>query len=81
MRNEIIESFEEIISKIEGVVIPTLDENTILLETGLDSLGFAALVATLEEKTGIDPFSLSKEAYYPKTFGEFVAFYEKYQEK
>ncbi|MEM6961427.1 MAG: acyl carrier protein [Myxococcota bacterium] len=52
-----------------------LEESTVLLETGLDSLGFAILVTRLEEELQFDPFTLSKDPYYPTTFGEFVAFY------
>ena len=50
---------------------------TVLLDTGLDSLGFAVLVTVLSETLGFDPFTLSPEPYYPQTFGDFVAFYEK----
>lgn len=49
-----------------------------LLKSGVDSLAFAVLVATLEDKLGYDPFRMSPEPYYPVTFGDFVAFYEKY---
>ena len=37
-----------------------LIDETILLDTGLDSLGFAVLVAQLDEELGFDPFTLSK---------------------
>jgi hypothetical protein len=49
-----------------------LSNEVLLLESGLDSLGFAILVATLEEKLGFDPFTTTEEPIYPKTFGEFV---------
>lgn len=42
----------------------------------MDSLGFAVLVVMLEDELGFDPFVLSEEAYYPRTFGEFVRFYQ-----
>ena len=45
--------------------------------SGLDSLGFAILVATLEEKLEFDPFTMMDEPLYPSTFGEFVSIYEK----
>ena len=57
------------------IVLPLLDE-TVLLDSGLDSLGFAILVARLEEEQGLDPFSDMAEVIYPRTFGEFVAIYE-----
>lgn len=59
----------------DGQVAPELSDDTVLLDTGLDSLGFAILVTRLEEELGYDPFSLSTEAYYPQTFGEFLNFY------
>lgn len=59
----------------DGAGAPALADDTVLLETGLDSLGFAILVTRLEEELGYDPFSLSTEAYYPRTFREFVDFY------
>ncbi|MBU2937114.1 MULTISPECIES: acyl carrier protein [Pacificibacter] len=58
---------------------PALADSDILLETGLDSLGFAIFVSQLEEELGYDPFTLSNDAYYPQTYGEFVAFYAKHK--
>lgn len=60
----------------EGKDPPELSDDLILLESGLDSLGFAILVVELEEELGFDPFTLSEEAYYPQTMGEFKEFYE-----
>ncbi len=59
----------------DGAEAPDLKGDTVLLETGMDSLGFAILVTRLEEELGFDPFSLSTEAYYPSTYDEFLAFY------
>ena len=56
-----------------------LEKETVLLESGLDSLGFAIFVSQLEEELGYDPFTLSTDAYYPQTFGDFIAFYDKYR--
>ena len=61
-----------------GTKAPDLEEDTILLDSGLDSMGFAIFVSNLEDAVGFDPFSLSQDAYYPQTFGEFVAFYDKF---
>lgn len=51
----------------------------ILLDSGLDSLGFALLVAKLEAELGYDPFVLMDEPFYPRTYKEFVGIYEKYK--
>lgn len=77
MRKEIEEIFLRVFSReTQGQTPPTITDDLVLLESGLDSLGFAILVVELEESVGFDPFTLSNEAYYPQTFGEFVAFYE-----
>jgi hypothetical protein len=47
-----------------------------LLNSGLDSLCFAIIVARLETLLGVDPFSDSEDARFPVTFGDFVHFYE-----
>jgi len=78
MRDIIVNAFIEIMREHAGDNITPPSDETVLLESGLDSLGFAALVARLEQETGLDPFTRSEVAYYPRTFGEFVAFYERY---
>lgn len=62
-----------------GEEAPEITDDLILLDTGLDSLGFAILVVELEARLGFDPFTTADEAFYPSTFGEFVSFYEKNQ--
>jgi acyl carrier protein len=59
-------------------IIGQLTDETVLLESGLDSLGFAILVARLEEELGYDPFVLMDEPVYPRTLGEFVAIYQRF---
>tara|TARA_B100000242_G_scaffold25660_1_gene15548 strand:- start:158 stop:415 length:258 start_codon:yes stop_codon:yes gene_type:complete len=72
--------FKEVfLSQVEGVPVPEVNDDLILLESGLDSMGFAALVVELEERLGYDPFTISDDAFYPVTFGDFVAFYEKHK--
>ncbi len=51
-------------------------DDLVLLQTGLDSLGFAILVTQLENELGYDPFTMMEAAVYPTTFGEFVKIYE-----
>ena len=69
------------IEQAEGASLPLLSDDLVLLESGLDSMGFAVLVVELEDILGFDPFSISEEAFYPSTFGEFVSFYEKHEPK
>ena len=56
--------------------VAKLDDDTPLTATGLDSLGFAVLVARLEEKLRVDPFSASGDLAFPVTVGDLIAFYE-----
>ena len=53
-----------------------LDDDATLMTCGLDSLGFAVLVARLEEQLGTDPFSEADEIALPVTIGDLVRFYE-----
>jgi len=57
--------------------LPPLTDDLVLLESGLDSLMIAVLVARLEETLGFDPFTESDDIYYPVTVGDFIRFYEK----
>ena len=56
-----------------------ITDETVILETGLDSLGFAILVAKLDEQLGYDPFQLMEDGFYPKTIKDFVDCYEKFK--
>lgn len=79
MRKIILEKFNEAFEQTDkGVQFEDIQDDAVLLETGLDSLGFAILVALLEEELDYDPFQLMNEPVYPTTFGEFLAIYEKY---
>jgi len=77
VRELIMKTYYEVLAESGRGPAGQLREDTILLESGLDSLGFAILVARLEDVLGYDPFSTSSEAYYPSRFGEFVSFYER----
>ena len=80
IRETISATFSRVfIEQAEGASLPLLSDDLVLLESGLDSMGFAVLVVELEEILGFDPFSISEEAFYPSTFGEFVSFYEKHE--
>jgi phosphopantetheine binding protein len=57
-------------------ILAPLKDDLQLAESGLDSLGFAVLVARLEDKLGFDPFTAAGDAAFPVTFGEFVRVYE-----
>jgi hypothetical protein len=73
IREQLAVLFEE-----DDLDVPELVDDLVLLETDLDSLGFAVLVTRLDEILGYDPFSLMEEPVYPTTLGEFVGVYLRY---
>jgi hypothetical protein len=64
------------IAREHGKTLAPLRDDLVLLDSGLDSLGFAVLVARLEDRLGVDPFTASDDAQFPVTFGDFVKVYE-----
>ena len=71
----IFEQFEQV-ARDQNKKLGRLEPGMVLLESGLDSLCFAIVVARLEDLLGVDPFSASEDVYFPVTLGEFVKFYE-----
>lgn len=57
--------------------IAELHDGQALIDTGLDSLCFAIIVARLEDALGVDPFSAVEDIAFPTTVGQFVALYER----
>jgi acyl carrier protein len=76
IRERIISQIEEIAKERDKRTLPRLTDGLTILETGLDSLEFAILVARLEDELGVDPFSSADEVDLPVTFGDFVRLYE-----
>jgi acyl carrier protein len=74
-RTEILAQFEQVAAEQDKRLAP-LTDNVELLNTGLDSLGFAILVSRLEDSFGVDPFTASVDASFPATLGEFISLYE-----
>jgi len=75
IRSEITAQFQQVSREYDKRLAP-LSDDLALLDSGLDSLCFAVIVARLERQLEIDPFSTSEDAVFPATFGEFVQFYE-----
>jgi len=66
----------EQVAKEQNKRLAPLSDDLILLDSGLDSLCFAILVARREQRLGFDPFSAAEDVYFPVTFGDFVRFYD-----
>ena len=74
-RLTIIGQIERVAAEQKKALAPLIDDMP-LLDSGLDSLCFAILVARLEDSTGIDPFTASADGRFPSTLGELIAFYD-----
>ncbi len=75
VRSTIFTQFEQVAVEQNRKLTP-LSDGVLLLESGLDSLSFAIIVARLEDSLGVDPFSASGTVEFPVTFGDFVKLYE-----
>jgi hypothetical protein len=75
LRPTIVSVFEEVAVEQKRKLSP-LSDDLKLVQSGLDSLSFALIVARLEDSLSVDPFE-SVDAF-PVTFGDFVALYEKH---
>lgn len=64
------------VAREHGKTLAPLDDNLALLDSGLDSLGIAVLVARLEDRLGVDPFTTADDVQFPVTIGDFVRAYE-----
>jgi acyl carrier protein len=75
LRSTITTQFEQVASEQKRKLARLADELK-LLDSGLDSLSFALIVARLEDAVGFDPFDSDQEMKFPVTFGDFVRLYE-----
>jgi len=71
----IMSEMQQIAQDQEKALAPLADDLA-LIHSGFDSLCFALLVARLEDKLGLDPFTRAEHAALPLTFGELVRVYE-----
>jgi hypothetical protein len=77
VRSTITSQFQQVAVEQERTLAPLADELK-LVQSGLDSLSFAIIVARLEDSLGIDPFSAAEAVDFPVTFGDFVRLYENF---
>ncbi|MEO6610201.1 MAG: phosphopantetheine-binding protein [Aestuariivirga sp.] len=74
-RDIVIAQIEQVAAQQSKKLRPLTDDLN-LLDSGLDSLCFAILVARLEDKMGFDPFTVSDDVEFPVTLGDFIRAYE-----
>jgi acyl carrier protein len=75
IRSTIIAQIADVAEQ-QDKLVPPLADDLPLLESGLDSLCMAILVATLDDKLGLDPFSAEGFDSFPLTVGDFIRVYE-----
>ena len=75
VRSTITSQFQQVAKEQDRTLAP-LSDDLKLVQSGLDSLSFAIVVARLEDSLGIDPFNASESVEFPTTFGDFVKLYE-----
>jgi acyl carrier protein len=76
VKGTIISQFERVALE-QAKQLASLSNDLVLVDSGLDSLCFAIIVARLEDELGLDPFSGDEEVDFPVTFGDFIRFYER----
>lgn len=75
LRKAIVGEIELFLAE-EGLESDQITPASDLLDVGIDSLGFAVLVARLEEQLQVDPFLSASEVAFPRTVEELVNLYE-----
>jgi acyl carrier protein len=75
IRSTILSLIEEIAAD-SSKKVPPLHDDLPLMESGLDSFGFAIMVAKLEDQLGVDPFTSTEDVHFPVTVGDFIGLYE-----
>lgn len=74
-RDAIISQFQQV-AKEQSKRLAPLTDDLLLLESGLDSLCFAIIVARLEDVLEVDPFVRPEPPPFPATLGKFIRLYE-----
>jgi acyl carrier protein len=60
----------------QGKHLAPLTDDLRLLDSGLDSLCIAIIVANLDDELGLDPLSSDEQVAFPVTLGDFIRLYE-----
>jgi hypothetical protein len=60
----------------QGKTLEPLTDDLALMDSGLDSLCIAIIVARLDDELNLDPFSGGDDMMLPVTVGDFIRLYE-----
>jgi acyl carrier protein len=75
LRSTIIEQITQVAEQQGKAILPLTDDLP-LIESGLDSLCIAIIVAKLEDELSLDPFATEEDMAFPVTIGDFIRLYE-----
>ncbi len=78
VRSMVVTQFERVAVE-QHRMLARLSDELRLLDSGLDSLSFALIVARLEDALGFDPFDVAEDVKFPVTFGDFVRLYDNHK--
>ena len=76
IRATIIRVMAEVADESGKELASDFGDASVLLQSGLDSLDFAIIVARLEDEFEDDPFAAMDEPVYPVTLADFIGVYE-----
>jgi len=76
IRNAVIAQITDIAGQ-QGKELAPLTDDLPLVDSGLDSLCIALIVAGLEDDLGFDPLSSDEQHGFPVTIGDFIGLYER----
>jgi hypothetical protein len=75
IRSAVVSQLEQVAKEQNRKLAPVSDD-MLLMDSGLDSLCFAIVVARLEDVLGFDPFRATEDGRFPVTLGDFISVYE-----
>lgn len=78
IKNLLLKKINESLADKGSNLLEEYPSKEVMLESDLDSMDIAVLIAELEDELGYDPFSSISEPIYPETFEEFLEIYVKY---
>lgn len=64
------------VAEQQGKSLAPLNDDLRLLNSGLNSLCIAIIVANLDDELGLDPLSSDEDVAFPVTLGDFIRLYE-----
>ncbi len=75
VRSVVLEQIVQVADQ-QGRQLAPLSDGLRLLDSGLDSLCIAIIVARLDDALGLDPLSGEEDNPFPVTIGDFIRLYE-----